>query len=117
MVDEKFAQEIFQEVVIDFYNIYTELLRTELEEVTDNSLKNGIKLFSILSENHQKVLIQLMIRASIDATSTVLGIIDGTTILSNTWEEFELIYNNEVINGFLQDHFLALVEDNENLIQ
>ncbi|MBG5972168.1 MULTISPECIES: hypothetical protein [Proteus] len=47
-----------------------------------------------------------------DTASTIFGTLDGTYFINNIDKDFQLIYDDEEIQGDLQDHFLALVEDN-----
>jgi hypothetical protein len=49
---------------------------------------------------------------AVDTVSTILGIMDGSTMLSGA-PDFELTCEGERIDGMLQDRFLELEEDRQ----
>lgn len=74
------------------------------------------KIFINLSEKEKKTMMNMVKIIISDTASTILGTLDATHMVDNIDKDFQLIYDNEEIQGDLQDLFLALVEENNDII-
>lgn len=74
------------------------------------------KIFINLSEKEKKAMMNMVKIIISDTASTILGTLDATHMVDNIDKDFQLIYDNEEIQGDLQDLFLALVEENNDII-
>ena len=105
--------------------IYTELMESNLKyyvaslsEPTDADRSNDIysdmrELLSQLTTEQRSVVFSFFRNIIVDTASTILGTIDGTTLPVNADGDYILKYNNEEIQGCLQDYFLAKAEDDK----
>ncbi|MDG6894341.1 hypothetical protein [Volucribacter amazonae] len=64
-----------------------------------------------LNNEQKEVFFNFLKTVIIDTASTILGAIDGTTFIKDADGEYILKYNNEDIQGCLQDYFLAKAEE------
>ena len=113
MTPEEFAKNIMKEVVdsslVEYRNIYE---TTQPHQATDPYWQRALTLYMSLSAEQREVLFQIIRQISVDTTSHILGILDGSSYLEGADEEFNLSYGlNNRLNGDLQDYFLALEED------
>ncbi|MBI6527602.1 hypothetical protein JEP40_00490 [Proteus vulgaris] len=116
MKKDKFViNEIYKELFEDNLKQYSERLnRPDPESHHEGTFSQVNKIFVNLSEEERNSLINMMKIVMTDTASTIFGTLDGTHFVNNIDEDFRLIYDNEEIQGDLQDHFLALVEDNNS---
>lgn len=111
--DESVINAIYQELFVDNVNMYKE--RLSKKSHIDSSLDVFAKtkpIYSNLSDDDKKAMINLMRIIIADTASVIFGTIDGSHMPDNIDGDFELIYKNEPIHGDLQDYFLELVEMN-----
>ncbi|MGG4610818.1 hypothetical protein [Providencia sp. Me31A] len=114
--DELVINAIYQELFIENVAMYS----GRLSRIDDPSSNLGVfgktrKIYSSLTDDEKKTIIDLIKIIIADTTSVLLGTIDGTHIPNNIDGDFELFYKNEQIQGDLQDYFLELVETNNSL--
>lgn len=123
--DELVINEIYKELFEDNLKLYSERLNKQVQESQHKGTFSQVnKFFVNLSEKERQSVIDMMKIVMIDTTSTIFGMLDGTQTIfgmldgthfvNNINKDFQLIYDNEEIQGDLQDHFLALVEDNNS---
>jgi hypothetical protein len=110
-----------KEVVIDDHlemtiNIYE---NSDIQNVTDPYYIEALKFFYTLNAAHKDTLFKIIRQSKIDATSTILGIIDGSsTLIAGNNPELQLLdLTNpdmpEKLSGELQDTFLYQIEMEE----
>ncbi|MCW2254445.1 hypothetical protein M2263_000536 [Providencia alcalifaciens] len=94
-------------------SIYIERLlkKSQIDPSLDVFAKTK-QIYTNLSDDDKKVMINLMRIIIADTASVISGTIDGSHMPDNIDGNFELIYKNESIHGDLQDYFLELVEMN-----
>lgn len=113
--DKLVINEIYKELFGDNLKQYSERLnRQDPESYHEGAFSQVNKIFVNLSEKEKQSVIDMMKIVMTDTASTIFGTLDGTHFVNNIDEDFQLIYDNEEIRGDLQDHFLALVEDNNS---
>ncbi|MBG3079705.1 hypothetical protein I4632_05620 [Proteus mirabilis] len=111
--DELVINEIYKELFEDNFKLYSERLNRQVQESQHKgSFSQVNKIFVNLSEKEKQSVIDMMKIVMTDTASTIFGTLDGTHFVNNINKDFQLIYDDEEIQGDLQDHFLALVEDN-----
>lgn len=115
--DEKIIVEIYKEIFEDNFHQYSKRLnRQSIENNKDDTFSQVNKVFISLSEKEKNAIMNMIKIVISDTASTILGTLDGTHMVDNIDKDFQLIYDNEEIQGDLQDLFLALVEDNNDII-
>lgn len=115
--DEFVINEIYKELFKDNLKKYSERLnRRDQESYHETTFSQVNKIFVNLSEKEKQSVIDMIKIVMTDTASTIFGMLDGTHSVNNIDEDFQLIYDNEEIQGDLQDLFLALVEDNNDII-
>lgn len=113
MTPEDFAECIHDEVIEDNLKCYHDLLAKPSARIDDPVWQKISRAYETMSETQRNALHLMARQAMIDTASNILGILDGTSILRDHREEFSVIYGSagDRLNGDLQDHFLARVED------
>jgi hypothetical protein len=108
MTPEKFCHELYGVVAIENIEIYRELfLSTSVEEASDPYWKDALNLFDDLSPQQRESFFSIIRQVSIDATSNVLGIIDGVNVFNGSEANFKLMCNESRLEGDLQSLFLT----------
>ncbi|CRL65551.1 hypothetical protein [Proteus vulgaris] len=111
--DELVISEIYKELFEDNLKLYSERLNRQVQESQNRGTSSQVnKFFVNLSEKERQLIINMLKIAMTDTASIIFGTLDGTHFVNNINKDFQLIYDDEEIQGDLQDHFLALVEDN-----
>ena len=111
---KEFMKGMYQIAVIEHLNYYNDMLQNcEVTKYSTEYWKDAIALYSSLTEKEKSILLRIVRQTSVDAISSVLGIMDNTTFLQNGSFECKL-YINKINTEFeLQDTFLELVELDE----
>ncbi|MBE6048068.1 MAG: transposase [Clostridium sp.] len=113
-MNEIFIKSIYKSIVEENKYLYENLLdNTDIDKANDEYWKNALKLYNNLSEENKVVLINIMQQTMIDTISNMLGIIDGSSTLSECDAEPKLYLNDVYTDGELQDLFLEYVEEIE----
>ena len=114
MTPKSFANSIRKEVIEQNLDYYRDLLAMPYEQVKDGKIREIVHAFASMTKAQKESMLSIVEQAMIDTASNVLGILDGTTILANDREDFSLRYGDSdvLLNGDLQDYFLADIEEN-----
>jgi len=105
MTDHEFVSTLRKEV-LNNYELYENMLSTPIEQAQDEYWRRLLLMYSQVSEEQRSVMISIFRQVIIDTSSTILGILDGTS--GDQKKEFRLTYgDSEQLNGYLQDIFLA----------
>ena len=113
-MNEVFVEKIYKTIVKDGIVDYKELLEnTELSKTTDEYWKNALELYKNISSDEKEKMIKFAELIMIDTISSVFGILDGSSTLSEDEFEFEVNINGVSTENELQDTFLEYVENNE----
>lgn len=113
MSPEDFVSQIRLAVVEQNNAIYKDLFGSTLPEAANDAYwKRALTLYHSLDEREQKVLFEIMRQVAVDTVSNLFGVLDGTTPLDNSDEEFLLTSeaDGQRLNGNLQDLFLEAEE-------
>jgi putative transposase len=112
MSAENLIAGLQEEVMADNMSTYRRIFETSSsQQVRDPYWKRALALYSTLSEEHRKVLFEIVRQVQVDTVSNVLGVIDGVNRPRSLQEtRLTLLANGENIEGDLQALFLA---DNE----
>jgi hypothetical protein len=114
MTPKDFADCIRREVIRDNLGYYNDLLARPPDRIRPGGVwQKIVKAFGTMNDEQQEALLTLTQQAMVDTASNILGILDGSSILQDYREEFLLRYGEspDRLNGALQDHFLAGMED------
>ena len=112
-MNEKFIQQLYKVVVSDGISEYRNLLdNTVLEKVTDEYWKNTLELYEKLSYEEKEKMIKFAEHIMIDTISSVFGILDGSSTLSEENFDFDVMINGVSTENELQDTFLEYIENN-----
>lgn len=108
MTPEQFTKQVRKAVVEDNNSIYQELFdTTDINTVTDEYWKEAQGLYNKLTNDERKVLLKMMRQVSLDTTSNIFGIIDGSSPLDESDVEFQLTTSEgDELSGDLQDFLL-----------
>ena len=118
MNNKEFVKEIINTVSDEYIDTYQQIYSSTL---IDNKIKkdpywfDALTFYQSLSQKDKKTLFKIIKQATIDTTSTILGIIDGPVSLNQISGDFTLTYTeNEktvILNGDLQDEFLTQITE------
>lgn len=87
----------------------TALGQSNLEEIDNEEWKSVHQLFHKLSDKERASILLLMKSISVDTLSVVLGVIDGSVVAGDYFEDFTLTYNEgENLVGDLQGKMLEI---------
>lgn len=107
---ENFVTQVRSAIIADNMAIYKSLFTsTAVSEATDPYWKRALTLFGTLNEADRAVLFEVIRQTMVDTVSNVLGVLDGSSTLGTSRENFVLTTKTDVtkLNGDLQDLFLA----------
>ncbi len=110
MTPENFVTQVRSAIIADNMAIYKSLFTsTAVSEATDPYWKRALTLFGTLNEADRAVLFEVIRQTMVDTVSNVLGVLDGSSTLGTSRENFVLTTKTDVtkLNGDLQDLFLA----------
>ena len=111
MKTETLCQLVLDELDNGTMTFYRDVLFNEpLSVIRDPMWQAAAILARKLAGDEQEVLLSLMRRASIDATSTLFGAIDGNTSLADQFIELSLNDSEGQCSDDLQDIFIRLSE-------
>ena len=107
----EFVTSIRDRVIEDDFKDYQETLDT-ITEAKVATWKGILPIYKNLSRDQQADFLQFMRMVQVNALSKVLGILDGSSYLNDSGEDFVLKtkQSDELINGYLQDTFLEMEE-------
>jgi hypothetical protein len=113
---EIFASCIRKEIVDFGLEKYIDFFKKGTFEYgeTDESWESVLRIYNALDEEGKQFFVRFMRYIMRDTISSVLSIIDGSSLLSKDYdEEFKLTYgqNQNDLTGYLKDHFMAQEED------
>lgn len=113
MNSQEFAEKINEYIVDENLIIYKKLFfNTKIEDVKDPYWLKAQSLFDSLPEDNKEVFFEIIHQIMVDTLSTFLGVLDGTTDLGEADCEFNPKNGDEAFDGYLQDYFLSLIEQN-----
>jgi hypothetical protein len=78
-------------------------------EIKDPYFKEAVNFFNTLSDDHKQIFFSILRQVMIDSISNVLGVIDGSSCLSESEGDFALLYEGRTLEH-LQDYFLSQFE-------
>lgn len=113
MTPEDFVSQIRLAVVQQNNAIYKDLFGATLPEAANDAYwKRTLTLYHSLNERDRSVLLEIMRQVVVDTVSNLFGILDGTSPLDSSDEEFLLTSeaDGQKLNGNLQDLFLEAEE-------
>jgi hypothetical protein len=90
---------------------YQDSLDTDDLEITDPVWKGISPIYKSMSYEQKTAFLKFIRLVRVNTLSEVLGILDGSSYLSDERVTFTLKAGDEVINGDLQDIFLASEEE------
>lgn len=109
-----FVANLTNFVIEENNSLYRELFNnTTSESCTDEYWIKTLDFFNRLNEKDRETLFGIMRQTAVDTTSSILGVLDGTTYFGEEGCEFELYSidkKSEVTCGDLQDIFLQMEE-------
>lgn len=112
---EQFAKAIYETVVTESIQSYTDMFNNmKMSSDMDDYSRQALTLFRNLNKDDQAIFMKIIEQTIIDDISHVCGIIDGTSTLTNCEIEPKLLLDSEETDEFLQEMFLAYIEE-ENL--
>ena len=109
MIVKLFIQQLRAEVLEQNLRLYDEILKVPLSTVTDPQWRRIRSAYDRL-DPEQRDAVRVFVRQAVSGTlSNLLGILDGSSLLSGFREYFSLQYGfrKEKLNGSLQDEFLS----------
>jgi hypothetical protein len=113
MTPESFVSHVRSAIVEQSAATYRHMFESFTPETAPDPLwKRALALHRSLSEPERSVLVELMRQASVDTVSNLFGVLDGSTSLADSREEFVLLSkpDNQLLSGNLQDLFLEADE-------
>ena len=114
-MNEIFVKSVYKSIVEDNKILYENLFRnTNVDEVSDEYWVKSLKLYNSLSEENKEMLLTIIEQIMIDSISNMMGILDGSSTLSECDVEPKLYLNGVDTDGELQDLFLNFAEEIES---
>ena len=111
---EIFIRSLYKTIVQEGKGEYKSLLdNTRVGDATDKYWISALQLYDNLTEENREKLMGVIELVMIDTISSMLGIIDGSSTLSECNAEPKLYLNDIDTDGELQDLFLEYVEEIE----
>jgi len=107
----EFVTKLRERVIENDNKVYQKLLDTTVE-AKDSIWQGVLPIYKGMSKNQQLAFLQFLRLIQVNTLSHILGILDGSTNLTENGESFVLKTdeNDELINGDLQDIFLGMEE-------
>lgn len=107
----EFVTKLKGQVIDGDNKIYQNLLN-ETNEATDPIWQNMLLIYKKMTKDQQLAFVQFLRLIQVNTLSHVLGILDGSTYLAESIEDFVLktAGGDHQINGSLQDIFLEMEE-------
>ncbi|MBF0751753.1 MULTISPECIES: hypothetical protein [unclassified Pasteurella] len=110
MQDKIISEAIYDDLMSSVLQYYIDTLDKKSEKSSDLYGKMR-EIMSNLNNEQKNIIFKFIRNTIIDTASTILGTIDGTTFPKNADGIYILKYENQEIQGCLQDYFLAKAED------
>ena len=111
-MNEKFVKNLYNTIVNEGSTMYLKLYEnTQVTEETINYWKNALNLYHSLDNIHKEVFMDIIKQTIIDTVSSLLGILDGTSILAQDEMTLDIKINGIDTENELQDMFLEYVEE------
>lgn len=108
MTDEQFINDLIKNVLDYDFELTRNLLETT-SEAKDVNWKEILPIYTSLSKEQKVSFLNFLRVIQINNLSHVLGIIDGAVYFNDKKPQFELMIDNELISGNLQDLFIEKV--------
>ena len=117
MPPEIFARGLKKFVVDANIETYRDLFETtDVKDATDPYFRSTLEFWNRLAPDDRDVLASIIRQTIIDSVSTVLAILDGHVELdSSDVEEIRVSSGTDELAGELQDAFLELCEEDDEL--
>ncbi|MBD2780381.1 hypothetical protein ID852_15935 [Xenorhabdus sp. 42] len=112
--DEKVIESIFNELFHDDFLSYKDILTTPSDNNQDGIYSRAKIALSKLDNEDQSAILNFFRIIMADTASTIFGTIDGSHFPPNINGDFTLLYEDEEIQGNLQDLFIEKYEDLDN---
>lgn len=111
-MNRKFVEAIYKVIIKDGIVEYRDLLKnTELKNVTDEYWKETLELYNNIKEEDKEKMLKFAEMIMIDTISSIFGILDGSSTLSEDTFEFDVKINECSTENELQDTFLEYIEE------
>jgi hypothetical protein len=95
-------------VIDENASIYRDLFSTTtVEAASDPYWKRALSMLNTLSAEHRETFFDVIRQVSVDATSNILGVVDGTATLGADASDLRLMCGPQQISGDLQGLFLV----------
>lgn len=118
MTPEQFADQCRLGIVEENVASYRQILDDmDAESITDKYWLSVSKLYRSLDDEGRKTVLAVMRQVSIDATASLLAVIDGVAEFEGQEGTFELSRKNgqtSIVSGDLSDLFLEAIETAEH---
>jgi hypothetical protein len=110
MDSKKLANGFKNEIINENLEIYKRLFTDDSpSEIRDPYFIKAVNFFNTLSDDHKQIFFSILRQVMIDSISNVLGVIDGSSNLSECDGNFSLLYEGKSFED-LQDYFLSQFE-------
>lgn len=108
----EFVTKLRERVIEDDNKIYQNLLNAT-KEAKDPVWQGILPIYKNLSEEQQIAFFLFLRMIQVSTMSHILGILDGTTVLTKNIEKFilKITDEEETMSGNLQDIFFEMEED------
>ncbi|WP_341220123.1 hypothetical protein [uncultured Pseudoalteromonas sp.] len=112
MTPESFTRNIFELAVTDCVTGYEQALTySEIDEKTDETWNSVKRFVRELTDSDRVLLMMLLKNISVDTLTTFMGILDGSVVIEEYFEDFELTYDGgDNLAGSLKD-LLVEIDD------
>ncbi|WP_340609761.1 hypothetical protein [Xenorhabdus bharatensis] len=111
--DEKVVESIFNELFDDNFKNYKDNLTNSSDSNRVGVYSKAKRALSKLDNEDQVAIFNFFKVIMSDTASTIFGTIDGSHFPPNIDGDFTLLYENEEIQGGLQDLFIEKAEDRD----
>ena len=113
MTEREMARTLYAEIVEGNLAEYRRILA---EAVTtpprDSYWRKVVELYKSLPDERKEDFVAIFRQVTVDAVSSVTGVLDGTIQLAGNFQPLSLVDSAGTrLNGMLQDHFLARDEE------
>lgn len=114
-MNERFVENIYKTIIVEGISVYKNLLeKTDSNKATDKYWISALQLYKNLSGEDKQKMLDFAELIMIDTISSVFGILDGSSTLSEELFEFNVTINGSSTENELHHTFLAFVEGNSN---
>lgn len=115
MTPENFVEFIYENVINENTRVYKSLyIDGYMQEATDPYMKKAFDLLRKISEAEREVLLLIIRQIMIDTSSSMLGILDGVSVIPPYDKKFNLTYDGSAnLAGDLQSILIEISEGRE----